>query len=221
MKILAIETSTEACSAAIGIGDTVIHRFELAPRRHTELILPMIDELMSEAGLHLVQLDLLAYGRGPGAFTGIRIGTGLVQGMALASDLPVAQISTLAAMAQGCWREKHSRKILSLIDARMNEVYWGYFLREDGGMKRVLEEGICKPDEVPLVDGDWTVTASGWKNHAPILEQHLADFVNSIEPDRYPNAMDIVPLAKQQFDQGEIVSADRISPVYLRDQVTS
>ena len=125
LKILAIDTSTEACSAALLLGDEVRERFAIAPRRHSELILRMIDELFRETGLTLSSLAGLAFGRGPGSFTGVRIASGVIQGLALGADLGVAPISTLAALAQGALRRTGSRQVLSVIDARMSEVYWG------------------------------------------------------------------------------------------------
>ena len=123
MKILALDTSTEACSAALLI-DTEIHqRYEVAPREHGALILPMIETLLSEAGCAPTQLDALAFGRGPGAFVGVRIATGVAQGIAFAADLPVIPVSSLAAMAQSV---EHGN-VYSAIDARMNEVYWGAY----------------------------------------------------------------------------------------------
>ncbi len=127
MKLLAIDTAGEACSAALYIEGAVQERFELASRRQSELILPMMEELLAEAELGLTQLDCLAFGCGPGAFTGLRIATGVIQAAAFASDLPVAPVSTLAGLAQGQFRQKGHRHLLPCFDARMQEVYWGAY----------------------------------------------------------------------------------------------
>ena len=145
MKLLAIDTATEACSAALYIDGNILEKYEVAPRQHAELILPMIDALLAEAELELASLDGLAFGRGPGAFTGVRIATGIVQGLAFASDLPVVPVSTLAAMAQGAANQ--SNTILSAIDARMGEIYWAIFtVGDDGLVKPQSDEQVTKPE---------------------------------------------------------------------------
>ncbi len=220
MKLLAIDTSTEACSAALSVGDQVISRYELAPRKHTELILPMIDNLMKEAGLSVKQLDGLAFGRGPGAFTGVRIATGVIQGIAFGADLPVAPVSSLAALALGCWRDRKAEKVISAIDARMNEVYWGCYQLDNGLMNPCLEEGLCAADQIPLPEGDdWHGTGTGWESYADQLASRLAGKISATSPQSYPHAIDIIDLAKPIFDQGNAVSAEQVSPVYLRDNV--
>ena len=220
MKILAIDTSTEACSAALSVGDQVISRYELAPRKHTQLILPMIDDLMKEADLSATQLDGLAFGRGPGAFTGVRIATGVIQGIAFGADLPVAPVSSLAALAQGCWRDHKVEKVISAIDARMKEVYWGHFLLENGLMISSIEEGVCAADQLPLPEGgDWHGAGTGWESYADQLDSRLAGKVSGTSPQACPHAIDIIDLARPIFDQGKAVSAEEVSPVYLRDNV--
>ncbi len=152
MKILAIDTSTEACSAAISIDGDCIERFEIARQRHTELILPMIESLMNEAGFNsATAFDVLAFGCGPGSFTGIRIGTGVVQGIALGAGLRVAPVSSLAAIAQGACREHRQKNILAGIDARMQEIYWGHYqLDAQGFMQTSQAEVVGKPDDLTV-----------------------------------------------------------------------
>ena len=137
-KLLAIDTSTEACSAALGIGGDVRERYEFAPRQHAELILPMVDALLAEGQIKLKDLDGLAFGRGPGAFTGVRIATGVIQGLAFGAGLPVVPVSSLAALAQGA-APGHS-SIMSAFDARMGEVYWGAFAVDKQGLVRILRQ---------------------------------------------------------------------------------
>ncbi len=123
-RILALDTATEACSVAVLDGDRVYASFELCARDHTRRILPLVQQLLAVAGLTLHQMDALAFGCGPGSFTGVRIGVGIAQGLALGADLPVIGISTLQTMAQSAWRLQQSEQVLAAIDARMGEVYW-------------------------------------------------------------------------------------------------
>ncbi|MGD2112274.1 MAG: tRNA (adenosine(37)-N6)-threonylcarbamoyltransferase complex dimerization subunit type 1 TsaB, partial [Gammaproteobacteria bacterium] len=171
VRVLALETATAACSAALYIAGEVRERHALAPQRHAALILPMIDALLAEAQLPVARLDGIAFGRGPGSFTGVRIATSVVQGVAFAADLPVVAISTLAALAQGAMRETGTDRVLAALDARMSEVYWGVYLQDSNAMARLQgEECACAPDRVPLPDGEaWTGAGSGWMTHADAL----------------------------------------------------
>ena len=142
MILLALETATEACSAALAVDGDIRERFEVAPRGHSELILPMVDELMAEADISIEQVDAIAFGRGPGAFTGLRIAVGVTQGIAFGADLPVVPVSTLAALAQG----SESNSVLAAIDARMDEVYWGAYQRSSAGLMTLCgEEAVIPP----------------------------------------------------------------------------
>lgn len=221
MKLLAIDTSTEACSAALLIDDEVHERYRLAPRQHTQLILPMIDGLLSEAGLNIVALDALAFGRGPGAFTGLRIAASVIQGIAFAADLPVVPVSSLAALAQGACREKGVRRVLAAIDARIQEVYWGEYECDHEGLVRLRgQELVCLPLQVPLPSGDdWYGAGTGWEIYLPALQQRLREAVNIWDGRRYPAARDIALLGGAVYRRGEAVSAELALPVYLRDEV--
>ena len=133
MKILAVETATEACSAALSVEGEIIERYTVSPREHSLLILPMLESLLAEAGLVLNQLDALAFGRGPGSFTGVRIAAGVIQGVAFGADLPVAPVSTLAAMAQDIFAKSRETAVFTALDARMGEVYWGVYQKSEDG----------------------------------------------------------------------------------------
>ncbi len=141
-KILAVDTATENCSVALMVGNDVISRCEYAPREHTTKILPMVDTVLAEGGLKLNQLDALAFGRGPGSFTGVRIGIGIAQGLAFGADLPMLGVSTLAAMAQGSYRLHQSEQVLAAIDARMGEIYWGQYQRQADGDWLVVDNEL-------------------------------------------------------------------------------
>jgi len=221
LKLLAIDTATEACSAALHIDGVTTTKYVVAPRKHAELILTMIDELLAESSLSLRQLDALAFGRGPGAFTGVRIATGVVQGLALSTDCPVVPVSTLAALAQGAISE--SKQIACAIDARMGEVYWGlYQVNENNIMQLVGEETVCLPDAVhiPASDG-WLGVGSGWETYANELQTRLAGSLSGFRLGDYPSAEAICTLAVYAYKGGEFVDAAEAQPVYLRDKVTN
>jgi tRNA threonylcarbamoyladenosine biosynthesis protein TsaB len=149
MKLLALETSTEACSAALWHDGRILVRFRHAPRLQTDLLLPMVEEVLAEAGLTLAQIDVLAYSRGPGAFTGVRIAAAAVQAMAFARDIPVVPVSSLQSLAQGAWRVHGVTRVLSVFDARMDEVYVGGYERVDELMQPVEVEHLCAPGALP------------------------------------------------------------------------
>lgn len=218
MKLLAIETATDACSAALSIDGELCERFEIAPRAHTELILPMIDELMAEAGIAISQVDAMAFGRGPGAFTGVRIAVGVTQGIAFAMDLPVVPVSTLAALAQGVRGER----VLAALDARMGEVYWGAYRSNAAGlMERIGEECVSSPSDVPCPPGnDWQGAGAGWMAYEAVLLARCEGQVTSWNGSAFPHARDVALLGVAGYEAGQGVNAEQALPVYLRDKVT-
>jgi tRNA threonylcarbamoyladenosine biosynthesis protein TsaB len=220
-SILAIETATDACSAALAVGDTVLERYALAPRQHAALILPMIESLLVESGLTLAQLDAIAFGRGPGSFTGVRIAASVVQGIAFAAQRPVVPVSTLAALALGARRETGSPAVLAALDARKDEVYWGAYVGSGAGeMQLQGDEVVCSPAAVTRpVAGDWVAAGSGWATYGAILMQRLGTRVVRVLPDLEPRAADVARLAVEAFVQGRTVSPEAAIPVYLRNNV--
>lgn len=221
MRILAIDTATEACSAALLEDGSVIERYRLAPRRHAELILPMVESLLQEADLPVSAMDALAFGRGPGAFTGLRIAAGVAQGIAFGADLPVLPVSTLAALAQGVYHEQGAPRVLAGIDARMQEVYWGCFELGDGEVMALAgEEQVCAPQDVTVpAAGQWVGAGSAWQAYAEVLHGRLRGHIATWSGERYPRARDIAILAAQDFKWGLAVDAAQALPVYLRDNV--
>lgn len=225
MKLLAIDTSTEACSAALWLNGEMRQRYQVAPREHGQLILPMIESLLVEAGLTLTQLDALAFGQGPGGFTGVRIANSVIQGLAFGADLPVVPISSLAALAQGAYVEMGAPWVLAAIDARIGEVYWGaYHAAENSLVTLVDEEIVCPPQNVPLplahdVNGSWFGAGNGWHTYAQPLKTRLGEAVTAWDGQRYPQAQHLAQLATDAFQRGLAVSAEQASPVYLRDEV--
>jgi tRNA threonylcarbamoyladenosine biosynthesis protein TsaB len=223
MHILALDTATEACSAAILVDDELTERFEVAPRRHTELILPMIGEVLAHAAIDITRLDAIAFGRGPGSFTGIRIAAGVVQGIAFAADLPVIPVSTLAAIAADAIQRQNIDKVAVAIDARINEVYWALYQADTLSIVRPLTaESVGAVEQVPLSDTNkndrWHGAGSGWSVYADRLNTRLP--VISYKADCYPSAAAIARLAAIAWKRGETVSAEQALPVYLRDRVT-
>ena len=221
MKLLAIETATEACSAALLIDGAIQERFEVAPRRHGELILPMAEALLMEAGLQLSQLDALAFGRGPGSFTGVRMATGVIQGLAFAADLPVVPVSTLAALAQTVVDRSESSLIYAALDARMNEIYWGVYQPNAQGRVQLLgEEQVIPASSASAWDHKPGIgVGHGWRTYIGELTDALEGAVSTCYVDELPRAAAVAHLAQAAYEQGQMVSAEAALPVYLRDNV--
>lgn len=222
MNLLAIETSTEACSVALIHGDTVIARSELAPRRHAERVLPMADELLAEAGLGRRALDAIAVGRGPGAFTGVRLAVSLTQGIALALDLPVVTVSSLAALALEAPDDGEiDTAILAVIDARMGEIYAACYRRDgDGGLVALDNERVCTAESLVLPEvRTWQVVGSGWTTYEAVLRERLGAAPRYADGARYPQAVHVAELAAHEFMAGRAQAPDLALPVYLRDKV--
>ncbi len=221
MKILAIDTSTEACSAAVSVDDVISERFALAPREHSSLILGMIQSLLAETGLVLTELDALAFTRGPGAFTGVRIAAGVAQGIAFATDLPVVPVSTLAALAQGIYLEKGITRALTALDARMQEVYWGAYRISNEGIAILQgQEAVCPPERAPVPHGqDWFGVGPGWRSYQEALKNRLGPRVNGWDANYHPRARAVAVLGSEAYLRNQMVSAEQALPVYLRDEV--
>ncbi|MDG4549900.1 MAG: tRNA (adenosine(37)-N6)-threonylcarbamoyltransferase complex dimerization subunit type 1 TsaB [Candidatus Contendobacter sp.] len=219
MKLLALDTATEACSAAVWVDGVVLERYEWAPRRHTALILPMIEAVLAEAELAVTQLDAIAFGRGPGAFTGVRIAVGIVQGIAFAADRPVVPVSTLAALALGVARDSGRARIAAALDARMGEVYWGVHEIVGEDAAPLGEERCCAPGAVTAPPGEWFGAGSGWAAHAETLARRLT--VSGWRGDFYPRAGDVARLAAAPSRRGAWVAAEQALPVYLRNEVVA
>jgi tRNA threonylcarbamoyladenosine biosynthesis protein TsaB len=219
MNLLAIETATEACSVALVHGENVVARTELAPRRHAERVLPMADELLAEAGINKHALDAIAVGRGPGAFTGVRLAVSLAQGMAMALDLPVVTISSLAALALEA--PEDDAAILAVIDARMGEIYAASYRRDGhGGLIALDEERVCTAESLELPQANaWQVVGTGWATYASTLREKLEIAPRSAEGARYPQARHVATLAVGEFKAGKAHAPELALPVYLRDKV--
>jgi tRNA threonylcarbamoyladenosine biosynthesis protein TsaB len=220
MNLLAIETATESCSVALVHGEVVIARSELTPRRHAELVLPMADALLAEAGIGRHALDGIAVGRGPGAFTGVRLAVSLAQGMALALDIPVVTVSSLAALA---WEApEDDAAILAVIDARMGEIYAACYRRGDNGVLIALDdERVCTAEalHLPIADA-WHVMGSGWATYADVLRTRFdSTLLRETNGQCYPQARHVAELGAKAFRAGLAQAPELALPVYLRDKV--
>jgi len=222
LKILALDTATEACSAALYLDGEITQKYRVAPREHSHILLPMIEQLLGESGNQLSDLDALAFGRGPGSFMGVRIAAGVTQGIAFARDLPVIPVSTLAAIAQAAHAQSGTDKVLSAIDARMNEVYWGAFtLATNGCMQPVGDETVIAPELVSRPEGaGWTGAGTGWSAYGEALSSMVGtEALATVLDQCLPSATAILELALPDYEAGRYVSASRAVPVYLRDNV--
>ena len=216
--LIAIETATESCSAALLHNDALIGRSEFAPRRHAELILPMIESLLDQAGVSRRQLDAIAVGRGPGAFTGVRLAISVAQGLALALDIPVVPVSSLAALAQDA-PAGVGETILAVIDARMGEIYAGSFQRSANGLVEPLgDESVGLADELVIAPAH-SIVGSGWAAYADALSRRLKIAPAFADGARYPQARAIAQLAAPRFAAGQSVAPELALPVYLLDKV--
>lgn len=221
MKILAIDTTEQGCSAALMHGDELTETFEVAARQHSRLVLPMVERLLMEADLTLGQLDGLAFARGPGSFTGVRIAAAVTQGLAMSVDLPVVPVSSLLALAQSVMREEREERVLAAFDARMGELYWAPCESEGDRMRFSGSEHVSAMEEVAVPSGSlsWAVAGSAVSPYGDALVQRM----DHVEMTRYPDAMvhaqDVATLALEDLASGRGVPAEQALPVYLRDQV--
>lgn len=219
MKLLALETATDRCSVAVCDGAAVVSRTDDRPRVHARRVLAMVDEALAETGVDLGALDAIAFGRGPGSFTGVRIAAGVVQGLALGAGLPVVPVSTLAAHAAAARRLHGAEHVAVCVDARMDECYWGlYRTASDGTVEGVVGDRLARPGALTLPAGEeWFGVGSGWATW-PELAGRLAA-VGAVDAGLLPEAVDLLAPASAAFGAGRCVGADGALPVYLRDEV--
>ena len=216
MNLLALDTSTEYCSVALWRGGRIVERDIHAGQRHSQLLLGMVDEVLKEGGVALRELDGIAYGEGPGSFTGLRIACGVTQGLAYAHDLPVVGVATLLAMAE----EVCVERVVCAIDARVKEIYHAAYTRVDRGWNVIHAPALYRPDAAPpLPQGDWVACGSGFAAYREVLEGRYANRVVKVVPDIYPRARHIARLSLARFESGETVSAEQAAPCYIRDKV--
>lgn len=227
--LLAIETASEACSVALRRGGETAFRFESLARKQAELVLPMVDSLLAEAGIQLNQLDAVAFSRGPGSFTGLRVAAGVVQGLSYGADLPVVAVSTLAALAHQGFRLHGWQRQIAALDARMGELYWGCFeTRAEGDTVLHGEERVTVPESLQQAStwacngvgsGGVKGIGAGWQ-FRPQIETG-GRLVDEVDTGTVPHALDVIALGQRLWQQGCVVDAAEVAPVYLRNNVAA
>ncbi len=220
MNILALDTCTECCSAALLYQGRVFERIEMTQRGHSDLILGMMDDLFKQAKITIAEIDAVAFGRGPGSFTGVRVGVGVAQGIAFARDVPVIPISSLAAVAQGAADALDIDKLAVAMDARMGEVYCANYQLENGTVRLIDNERVCPPEQFkPDSTQQWTGIGTAWSVYDEILRQNFEGLLRSVSAEHYPLATSVLKLAEIEAEAGRLLPAEQAMPVYLRDNV--
>ncbi len=216
MRVLGLDTSTEYCSVALWQDGAVVERCELVGQKHSELLIAMLDALLRDAGVKLAQLDGIAFGMGPGSFTGVRIACGATQGLALGANLPVAGVCTLEALAAASGKTQ----VIAALDARMGEIYHAAYQRHGDVWTSVSEPCLCKPEDAPVVHGaGWYGVGSGFAAHGEKLGVRYAGQLQGVDGAVVPQAAAIAALGAARFAQGQGVDAALALPLYLRDKV--
>lgn len=228
MNLLAIDTSADACSVALLCGEQLSGHCRVEPRGHTRLIMPMIRQLLAEQGVAVDELTVLAFAAGPGSFTGLRIATGTIQGLAWGLDIPVVPVSTLAAVALDAFDKATAVEgdcVAVAFDARMDEVYWGCYRLEGGFPVALAPERVCAPEQVDLPPDQqpspqtWLAAGGGWR-YADRIPESVCDRVTPVADTDVPDARCVARLAQQIYQSQGGVAAAEAQPVYLRDEVT-
>ena len=216
MKLLALDASTDACTVALWTDGEAIERFSLGGK-HAERMLPMVHELLAEGAIALTQLDAIAFGRGPGSFTGLRIAAGVAQGLAFGAGLPVVPVSSLAVLAQA----QDADRVLAALDARMQQIYWGAYVRSADGLVALEgEEVVVPPSDIPTPPGNgWLGAGSGWDQYHAILCTRLCEKLTDWRPQRHPHAADLARLGVAAFRAGGAIAPEEAIPIYIRDEV--
>lgn len=220
MYILALETATDACSCALYSQGDILSHYQMAPRRHAELILNMIETLLADAGINKSQLDGLSFGQGPGSFTGLRLAAAVIQGIALGLDRPVVPVSTLAALAQGQARLHNAKRVYAGLDARMQALYWGVYQQAHNGlMQALIADAEIAPDAVPLPadQNGYYAVGSAWDTYQDLLNTQCKP--QHIDLEKQPEAQDLLPFALNALRQNQGVAAPMALPIYLRNNV--
>ncbi|TAJ78452.1 MAG: tRNA (adenosine(37)-N6)-threonylcarbamoyltransferase complex dimerization subunit type 1 TsaB [Gallionellaceae bacterium] len=216
MKILALETSTEYCSVALWQDGAVTARCELVGQKHSEMLLGMLDGLLKDAGVTIKQIDGIAFGKGPGSFTGVRIACGVAQGLAFGANLRVVGVCTLQALAQASGRDK----VIAALDARMGGIYLAAYEKHRDAWVTVIEPCLCKAEDAPVVVGDgWFGAGSGFALNDAALSARYDGHLSGVDAHAVPHARAVAQLAAAEFAKGNALDAALALPLYLRDKV--
>jgi tRNA threonylcarbamoyladenosine biosynthesis protein TsaB len=229
LSILAIETCSEICPVALAYQGQSFQLISTEQRGHADNVLPMVKQLLDDARIELKSLDAIAFTRGPGAFTGVRIGTSVAQGLSVSSGLPLIAISSLAVLAQSSHRLTANQGCLAALDARMSEVYFGAYQANDNGLMVALQDDqVASPTELKFLDEQtligngitWQAFGPGWNNYIEEMKQRFIDW-NVVLPDElaFPEAIDLLDLAIDAYKQGDLLDPADALPIYIRDQV--
>lgn len=219
VKLLALDTAGARCSVALLIDDKLAELDMPAERVQAESVLPMVERLLAEAGIGLRDLDAVAFGRGPGAFTGLRVAASVAQGLAYGAGLPVVPVSDLAALAAAAVRLHKAERVLACLDARMQEVYWCAYAAEADALRPLTEEALSPPQEVTVPADPWFGAGPGWSAYGEALKGRAA--LSGMDAALLPAAGDIARLAERAFRAGQGVPPEHALPVYLRDKVAT
>jgi tRNA threonylcarbamoyladenosine biosynthesis protein TsaB len=216
LNLLALDTSTDWCSAALWVDGRMLCRDVQAGHRHSELILTMIDGLLAEACVDLSALDGVAFGAGPGSFTGIRIACGVAQGLAFGANLPVVAVGTLDCLAEASGAER----VIACVDARIGDVYLAASMRAGDAWHSVVAPCVCRPEQAPAVEGaGWLGCGSGFAAYGEGLRRRYRDNLGEVRPDIVPHAREVATLGARALARGAAVSPDQAAPLYVRDKV--
>ena len=215
MNLLALDTSTEFLSLALLLGDKTYTYYQHAGQAASQLVLPQIQALLDSAKITLKDLDGIAFGAGPGAFTGVRVACGVAQGLGFGANLPVVGVNTLLALAQASGHER----VIACLDARMGEIYYAAFERKNSKWTEISKTIVCKPEAAPVLEGAWTGAGSGWAVYGEVLSQIYAKSLVEILPNITPTADAILQLAKPIFAAGKAKPASAAAPIYIRNRV--
>ncbi len=224
-NILALDAATDTCSVALQAHGRVIHRCELIPRQHNQRLFSMLREVLANASPTDRGVELLAYNHGPGSFTGLRIAASAVQGLAYSCNLPVVGVSTLACLAQGVWRKglaDPAAKILVILDARINQVYWGLYACEAGTAVSLLADTVSEPGAIPgnlVAEGEPLIAVGSGLCYLEQLVPALRTAITHVLPEQWPDSLDTLSLAELDRQRGKLLAAEQVQPVYLRNEI--
>jgi tRNA threonylcarbamoyladenosine biosynthesis protein TsaB len=221
VKLLALDTAASRCSVALFLDGALTELDAPAERIQAESVLPMVEKLLGDAGIPLRGLDAIAFGRGPGAFTGLRVAAAVSQGLAYGADLPVVPVSNLAALAMAAHQRHGATRVLACLDARLHEVYWAAFAAAPSSIEPLTVEALCPPGEiVPPSAGPWFGAGSGWSAYADALKARVSG-LEGVDAALSATARDVARLAEKAFKQGLALPPEQALPIYLRDNVAT
>lgn len=220
MQLLALDTTTRWCSVALWRDGELLAREMDAGQSHSEQLLPMVDALLDQAGTTLGRLDAIAFGAGPGSFTGLRIACAVAQGLGFGAGLPLVPVGSLGTLAEGARRERGATLVYACLDARMREVYAAAFEYDGAAWRERIAPLVVPPAAAPLPDGaGWHGCGDGFAAEGGALRARLDAMLAAIEAERVPLARDVAVLGAVAYARGEAVAAEHAAPIYVRDKV--